>query len=165
MLIFNFGNLSHNQKVKLIRIISFIISVYVPSFVIIHLHPKAVVGPTLTLFENDLILAQHSHFDNDIADVVWIYYVSHSSQWLSPTNVALSVYAEVPPYSLQPVTASEFFPDSVDIATVLINSKWRLKHFFTKVEKLHAYQLHILTLHYGDQLKIIIDLLREELDF
>ena len=44
---------------------------------------------------------------------------------------------------LQAVTASESFLDSVDIATVLIYSKWRLKHFFTKVEKLHAYQLHI----------------------
>ena len=55
----------------------------------IHLNPKAVEGPTF-----DLILA-YLHSDNDIAGVVWKYYVPHAFQWLSPTNVALSVYAEV----------------------------------------------------------------------
>ena len=137
MLSFNSGNLSDIQNVKLVRIISFIISAYVPSFVMIHLNQKAVEGPTLTLFQRvhrDLILA-YRHLDNDIADVVRKYYVPHASQWLSPTNVALSVYAEVPPYSLRAVTASQSFLDSIDIATVLINSKWRLKRFSIKRSK------------------------------
>ena len=97
----------------------------------IYRNPKAIEGSTLTLSQKDLILA-YLHLDNDIADVVWKYYVPHASQWLSPTNVALSVFAEVLPNSLQAVTASKSFRDSVDIATVLINFKWRLKHFFTK---------------------------------
>ena len=49
----------------------------------------------------------------------------------------------------------------IDIVTVFINSKWRLKHFLpSKAEKLHVYQLHILNLHFGDQLIITTDLVR-----
>ena len=69
MLKFNSGNLSDIQQVKLVRIISFIISVHVLSFVMIHLNVKAVEGPTLTLSQRDLTLA-YRHLDNDIADVV-----------------------------------------------------------------------------------------------
>ena len=102
-----------------------------------------------------------------MADVVWKYYVPHVSQWVFPTNVALNVYAKVPPYSLlTSCYCIRIFSGLVDIATVLINSKWRLKHFLPdKAEKLHAYQLHLLTLHFGDQLISTTDLVREELDF
>ena len=88
MLIFNSGNLSDIQKMKLVRIISFIISVYVPSFVMIHLNPKVVNGPTLTLFQRDLIFA-YRHLDDDFAYVVRKCYVPHASQWLPPQQTLL----------------------------------------------------------------------------
>ena len=39
-LIFNSSNLTATQKAKLQKIVSYIISVYLPSFLMIHLHPK-----------------------------------------------------------------------------------------------------------------------------
>ena len=98
MLIFNLGNLSSDQQHKLKNIISYVISVYVPSFIMIHLNPQAAEGPSLTLFQRDLILA-YRQLEPDIADMVWKYFLPHASKWLSPINVALSVYAEVPPRS------------------------------------------------------------------
>ena len=69
MLIFNFGNLSSDQQHKLKTIISYIISVYVPSFIMIRLNPQAAEGPSLTLFQRDLILA-YRQLEPDIDDVV-----------------------------------------------------------------------------------------------
>ena len=69
MLIFNLGNFSSDQQHKLKKIISYIISVYVPSFIMIHLNPQAAQGPSLTLFQRDLILA-YRQLEPDIADVV-----------------------------------------------------------------------------------------------
>ena len=134
MLIFNIGNLSNLQRKRLNKIVSFILSVYLPSFIMIHLNPKAAEGPSLTLFQRDLILA-YRQLEPDIADVVWKYFVPHASKWLSPVNVALSVYAEIPPYSLEAVSSSESFSDSVDIGTLLSDPKQRLRHFFTKQSK------------------------------
>ena len=54
-LVFNSSNLTATQKVKLQKIVSYIISVYVPSFLMIYLHPKAPEGPFLCLFQRDLL--------------------------------------------------------------------------------------------------------------
>ena len=129
MLIFNLGNFSSDQQHKLKKIISYIISVYVPSFIMIHLNPQAAQGPSLSLFQRDLILA-YRQLEPDIADVVWKYFLPHASKWFSPINVALSVYAEVPPYSLEAVSSSSF-PTSVNIKAFLPEPKRRLRHFFT----------------------------------
>ena len=134
LLIFNLGNLSNLQQKRLNKIVSFIISVYLPSFIMIHLNPKAAEGPSLTLFQRDLILA-YRQLEPNIADVVWNYFVPHASKWLSPVNVALSVYAETPPYSVEAVSFSESFPDSVEIRTLLSDPRKRLRHFFTKQSK------------------------------
>ena len=134
LLIFNLGNLSNLQQKRLNKIVSFIISVYLPSFIMIHLNPNSAEGPSLTLFQRDLILA-YRQLEPNIADVVWNYFVPHASKWLSPVNVALSVYAETPPYSVEAVSFSESFPDSVEIRTLLSDPRKRLRHFFTKQSK------------------------------
>ena len=133
MLIFNLGNLSSDQQHKLKKIISYIISGYVPSFIMIHLNPQAAEGPSLTLFQRGLILA-YRQLEPDIANMVWKYFLPHASKWLSPINVALSVYAEVPPYSLEAVSSSGSFPTSVNIEA-FPEPKRRLKHFFTTRSK------------------------------
>ena len=134
MLIFNIGNLTNAQRTNLVKIVSFLLSVYVPSFVMIHLNPTAAEGPSLTLFQRDLILA-YRKLEPCIADVVWKYFVQHASKWLSPKNVALSVYAKVPPFSLEAIRYSESFADAVDVVALLNDPKCRLKHFFTKESK------------------------------
>ena len=50
MLIFNSKNLTVTQKNKLQKIVSYIVGVYVPSFLMIHLNPKAPEGPFLLYF-------------------------------------------------------------------------------------------------------------------
>ena len=73
LLIFDIGHLDDYQKSKLIRIISYIISVYVPSFLLIHLKPSEAEGPRITLFQRELLLAYHE-IDFQLTDVVLKYF-------------------------------------------------------------------------------------------
>ena len=43
-----------------------------------HLNPQAAEGPSLTLFQRDLILA-YRQLEPDRADVVWKYFLPHAS--------------------------------------------------------------------------------------
>ena len=63
------------------------------------------------------------------------FLLPHASKWLLPTNVALSVYAQVPPYSLEAVSSSASFPTSVNIEAFPQKTKRRLRHFFTTRSK------------------------------
>ena len=67
------------QISRLQRMVSFIICVYLPALLAIHLKSSAAEGPSVVVFTRDLQLA---------------------SQWLSPKNIASSVHAEVPPCHL-----------------------------------------------------------------
>ena len=95
----DFCHLDNYQKSKLIRLISYIILVHVPSFLLIHLKPSAAEGPRITLFQRDLLLA-HREIDSELADVVPKHFYEHAVRWMSPVNIALGVFAEVPPYSI-----------------------------------------------------------------
>ena len=68
LLIFGLGNFEVDQKKKLFKIASYIIFVYVPSFMLIHLKPTASEGPFLTLFQRDILLA-YEDIDPEIVDV------------------------------------------------------------------------------------------------
>ena len=103
LLIFGLGSFGVDQKnKKLFKISSYIICVYVPSFMLIHLKPTASEGPFLTLFRRD-ILSAYRDIDPEIADVALKYFLKHATCCLSPKNVALSVYGETPPYSVEAV--------------------------------------------------------------
>ena len=56
---------------------------------------------------------------------------------MTPINVALSVYVEVPPYSVEAVQTG-YFPDSVDARKLLEERKASLKDFFTLESKAAA---------------------------
>ena len=122
-------HLDDHQKSKLIWLISYIISIYVPSFFPIHLKPSAAEGPIIILFQRDHFLA-YREIDSEQADVVLKYFYEHAAQWMSPVNVALSVFAEVSPYSIEAVKTSHY-PDSVDAQKLLQGRKAGLRDFFT----------------------------------
>ena len=82
LLIFGLGNFGVDQK-KLFQITSYIICVYVPSFMLIHLKPTASEGPFLTQFLRDILLACRD-IDPEIADVALKYFLKHATFWLSP---------------------------------------------------------------------------------
>ena len=92
---------------------------YIPSFFEIHLKPSAAQGPSITLFQRDLLFAWRE-IEPELVDVFWKYYVKHASQWLSPKNVALSVHANVPPYSIEAVKTGSL-PPQVNIETCHMN--------------------------------------------
>ena len=57
LLIFNVRRLDERERTKLIRFISYVVLIYIPSFVTIHLKPSAAEGPGITLFQRNLLLA------------------------------------------------------------------------------------------------------------
>ena len=127
--LFNSDKLSDEEKIKLI---SYIVSVYVPSSIMIHLKPKACDGPFLTLFQRDLLFA-YREIDEKVADVVLKCFVEHGSQWLCPKNVALSLFSDCPPLSLNAVKTFSSLPADVDTRAQLQCRVARLKLFHRPV--------------------------------
>ena len=68
---------------------------------LIYLKPTA-LGPFLTLFRKDIRLAYRDIYP-EIADVTLKYFLKHATCWLSPKNVAVIVYRETPPFSVEAV--------------------------------------------------------------
>ena len=116
LLIFGLGNFGVEKKI-LFKIFSYIICVYVPSFMLIHLKPTASEGPFLALFQRDIFSA-YRDIDPEIADVALKYFSKHATCWLSPKNVTLRVYGKSPPYSVEAVKVF-MLPDTVDIESHL----------------------------------------------
>ena len=69
MLLFHFSNLTTVEKTNLSRLVSCIVSVYLPLFLMTHLKPHACEGPFVTLFQTDLLLAFEA-VDSDQCKVV-----------------------------------------------------------------------------------------------
>ena len=63
------------------------------------------------------------------------YFLSHASQWLSWKNAALSVFAEVAPYTAKAVKTSESFPKDVDVCALLQDRSTLLKQYLTANSK------------------------------
>ena len=107
----------------------------------IHLKPKASDGPFLTLFQRDLLFA-YRKIDEEVADVVLKYFVEHGSKWLSPKNVALSLFSDCPPFSLNAVKTSSALPADVDTRVQLQCRAARLRNFFTVQSQRVPYVMH-----------------------
>ena len=84
--------------------------------------------------QQDLLLA-YREIDEDVADVVFKYFVEHGSQWLSPENVALSLFSNSPPLSLDAVKTSTSLPALVNVPAQLQSRSAMLKNFFTVQSK------------------------------
>ena len=120
------------QISRLQRMVSFIVCVYLPAFFAIHLKSSAAEGPSVVLFTKDLLLA-YKEVDLPVFEAIWKHFVQHASQWLSPKNIALSVHAEVPPYTVDAVK-EKAFPKHVDIRRALLKRK-QLQDFITEESK------------------------------
>ena len=72
-----------------------------------HLKPSAAEGRGNTLFQRNLLFA-YREIDAELARVVLQCFYEHASRSLSPINVSLSVFAEVPTYSVEAVAVSLF---------------------------------------------------------
>ena len=115
------------QISRLQRMVSFIVCVYLPAFLAIHLKSSAAEGPSVVLFNKRFTTCiQGSWFAS--FEAIWKHFVQHASLWLSPKNIALSVHAEVPPYTVDAVK-EKAFPKNVDIQQALLKRK-QLRDFF-----------------------------------
>ena len=105
-----------------------------------HLKPTASEEPFFTLFQRDILLG-YRDIDTEIADVALKYFLKYATCWLSPKNVALSVYGGTHPYSVEAVKVC-MIPDTVDIKSHLMDRTTRLKHFFTtQTKKLRVFRI------------------------
>ena len=75
-----------------------------------HLKPHACESPFVTLFQSDLLLAFEA-VDSDICKVVNWHFLQHAKRWLSPHNIALSVYSENPPMIKEVLTSLTSMPE------------------------------------------------------
>ena len=71
--------------------------------------------------------------DSEQADVLKYFY-EHAVQWMLPVNIALSVFAEVSPYSIETVKTSRY-PGSVDARKLLQGRKAGLRDVLTSESK------------------------------
>ena len=69
-----------------------------------HLKPHACEGLFVTLFQRDLLLAFEA-VDLHLCKVVNRYFLQHAKSWISPHNIALSVYSENPPMTKEVLTS------------------------------------------------------------
>ena len=74
MLLLHSSDLTTVEMTKLSRLASYIVSVYLPSFLMTHLKPHACEGPFVTLFQKDLLLAFEA-VDSDMCKVVNRYII------------------------------------------------------------------------------------------
>ena len=96
----------------------------------IHLKPHAGEGPLVTFFQRDLLLAFEA-VDSDVCKVVNRYFLQHAKSWLSPRNIALSVYSENPPTTKEVLTSLTSLPEEVAIEDLLLTRRAKLRDFFT----------------------------------
>ena len=125
------------QKAKLLRIVSHIVSVYVPMLLHIHLNPRAPEGPTNMLFLRDLLLDFQQKDEILVDQILKKVFIKHFSSWMNPINVALNVYSNNPAYQLKHLQdPHQNLTDEVDIQQLA----WKrapLKSYFTSQSK-HA---------------------------
>ena len=67
--IFGAEQITSDQRARLIKINSYILSVYIPSCFEIHLKPSAAQGPSITLFQRDLLFAWRE-IEPELVDVL-----------------------------------------------------------------------------------------------
>jgi len=134
LLLFGSNELHAEEKNKLYRLVSYIVSVYLPSFLMIHLNPRASEGPRLTLFQRDLLLA-YEVVDPGLCEVVKRYFIQHAFSWLSPHNIALSLYSENPPFTKEVLISLSSLPEEIAREGLLLTRGTNLKDFFTVASK------------------------------
>ena len=124
------------------------------------LKPHACEGPFVTLFQRDLLLAFEA-VDSDVCKVVNRYFLQHAKTWLSPHNIALSVYFENPPMTKEVLTFLTSLPEKVAIENLLLTRRAKLKDFLPfPVKPRHASRL--AQPNFENLSKIIIAAMKEK---
>ena len=93
-------DLPSEQQAKLLKIVSFIVSVNAPMFFRIHSNPRAPDGPGNRIFLRNLLLDFRSQ-DLDLADMLKKTSTKHFVAWMNPTKIALNTHSKDPAFNLK----------------------------------------------------------------
>ena len=86
------------QNSKLLQITSYIISVYGPMFVKIHLNPRASKGPTNMIFLRYLSLDFRQQHTNLVDHCIKPVFLKHFCSWMNPVNVTQNIHSKSPAF-------------------------------------------------------------------
>jgi len=123
------------KKHSLERITSFIASVYAPMFLRVHVKPRAPDGPENAIFLRDLLISYEQHDQNLVNEAIKRSFLAHATTWLNPTNVALSIHSDNPPFPPSAIQSVEqSLPLEVNTQQMLWN-RTPLRSFFSAKSK------------------------------
>lgn len=134
LLLFCYITLTDKQKRHVKAIVGFIVSVYLPTFLRIHLNPAACEGPANMLFCRNLFLAYRLLNEELYEQSVKRFFLGHARNWLD-VNMPVSVFSRNPPYSVEAVRdPAVVFPRAVELDK-LLTTRAPLTRFFTKAHE------------------------------
>ena len=117
------------------KIVNFVARVYAPMFLRVHLKPRASDGPGNVIFLRDLLLSFKQQDQTLVCEAIKKCFLTHATAWLNPTNVALSVFSDNPPFPLSAVLSTEqSLPSQVNTHEMLW-SRSPLRSFFSEKSK------------------------------
>ena len=125
-----------------------------------HLKPHACEGPSVTLFQRDLLLA-FGAVNSDVCKAVNRYVLQHAKSWFSPHDIAISVYSENLPMTKEVFTSLASLLEEVAIEDLLLTKRAKLRDFLPfQVKPRHASRL--AQSNFGNLSKIIIAAMKEK---
>ena len=74
----------------------------------------------MTLFKGIYLLLAFEIVDSNVCKVVNRYFLQHAKSWLSPHNIALSVYSENPPMTKEVLQSLTSLQEEVAIKDMLL---------------------------------------------
>jgi len=123
------------QKAKLLRLVSYAVSVYVPMFLRVHLNPRAPEGPSNMLFLRDLLLDYHQKDEMLVDHSLKKVFIKHFCSWMNPVNVTLNVFSKNPAYQVKHLEdPQQNLSDEVDTQQ-LAWKRMPLKSYFSSRSK------------------------------
>ena len=125
-----------------------------------HLKSHACEGPFVPLFQKDLLLAFEA-VDPDVCKVVNRYFLQHAKSWLSPHNIALSVYSENSPMTKKVLTSLTSLSEEVATKDLLLTRRAKLSDFLSFPVKLRNAS-RLTRPNFGNLSKIIIAAMKEK---
>ena len=110
------------KRNRLKRIVIFIASVYAPKFLSVHLKPRAFDGPENAIFLRDLLLFFNQQDQTLGCEAIKRCFLKHATAWLSPTNVAVSVFCDNLPFHFLPFSHRAIFSMAVPHSRNLVGA-------------------------------------------
>lgn len=92
--------LTEHQKQNCLTILKWVVNVYCPNFLLVHLRPRGPDGPRNILHLRDYILAFQQE-DEEMVAMIKPYFMRHAVTWVGGQNLAINAFSNDAPFSVQ----------------------------------------------------------------